>query len=1408
MSTIMFPSIRYKALDYDFEARSRLKVMMDVLALPTPYLTGSHHLYPHSGALAGATYRQPWVRGSTISTCSSSALDDLRGTARERNSPDRFHVSGCDADELEVFVCANADSAGLPDPDKGLCLLEESEVNNPCGESFYKMTTEKMDPGNKNKDLLLPEEMMVADFLPHLKRHLPALKSKLSRLRTLPVADPLLSLPGDAMTEETILRHCVAYERASDVKHGRPHLPPNITQTFFKESLTKEECLLLPELLDSAKILKHHHSSFSSLCCDVNVVAEHLDEQLPVMEVPSKDDSPSVEMSPFSLPVWSAKEDRLKYTDDAGRTVLPTELELDVTLSPPPVSDGRQSHVLLRTCDLEREDLSPPGELCLVSAAVQQQMEMTLWKAEKHPDYVLSFLFTEPEPQEAAVDFQPLSEALTLITLESFASELETRVLFGSCRESPERLSADLLSFHDNNHMLEDFSNVSLEPDETNIIWSEAVSSTLLQPHLEESQNAAFPSKAEADFSGDRKCPKLTPNIKEVQPSTGKVDRTADKSGSVPAPCLKNVSQSKQRAQKIAFGVKEDQRSVMAAWRPAHQQVDSLTTFMMLRSQPVSSVPEAAPAQQETAIESEEQQQQPPEITHTLAERTLSAAAASGHATRGQNNADAEMPPTDALRFTHDGSRVVEVQATDSQYQAYRELLDFAQPRLTSARELGLNLPAWKNFERLAPDQTRYALRQQELALCRRTQAERGELVREYLSKAVETSADPSLAQLLRRLQIILYLSRRNGEANLKLLELLQLMSVQLHNSGDTQKDKILVIISLHREDSTSAIIQHLSQLTAVTAVHPSENKSKLNGASVVSSVQESVCVIVYQQHLGPDFPWNLFSLVVEYDHPGPSPWATICKERKVEHLIFDTVLPESAPWCLEDTVAYVLLATETLLNCPLLLQALESTFNVSVLERNHCPSLQTLGGTDNYIVITVDERTAIMVQEQDELHQERASEVVVMRLTALSFQYTHCWIILHCTDEGFSSQAFSNLVLVYSSLVLLGLKSEDLEVRVLIASEVSEVARWVNQICFLSLMSSGQDPVTYLDRDWLAVTCSQEEQCVSQFPSINPLVAQLMLKRAPSLPWLLRASPTQLEELLPEVPHKVLKLFCDTASLCKPAESASPPRSPWTVDPLPSRELALPEPDAFPNDANLSFLFGDADASFDPQEDGGAFKHDPTWPAFSPDVSILTGEEATLSEHKSRAGALGRVVESRSQEWSRWARGSSSAALGSSLILNAALGGASGRLSPPPEVQLWRTEPHGTGEEATLSERRGRAGALGRVVERRSQEWSRWAQGSSSAALGSPLILNTAVGGASTRLSPPPEVQLWRRGGPPGRSSHASARYGSRCLSGQEMKRSEEPTGMPVLPPLKRRRLIYEKVPGRSDGQTRLKLF
>lgn len=53
-----------------------------------------------------------------------------------------------------------------------------------------------------------------------------------------------------------------------------------------------------------------------------------------------------------------------------------------------------------------------------------------------------------------------------------------------------------------------------------------------------------------------------------------------------------------------------------------------------------------------------------------------------------------------------------------------------------------------------------------------------------------------------------------------------------------------------------------------------------------------------------------------------------------------------------------------------------------------------------------------------------------------------------------------------------------------------------------------------------------QDENRLLLFPCINPLVGQLMLKRAPVFQWLLGASLHQLQELFPEVPQKVLKVI------------------------------------------------------------------------------------------------------------------------------------------------------------------------------------------------------------------------------------------------------------------------------------------
>uniref|UniRef100_A0AAQ5WVV6 Protein shortage in chiasmata 1 ortholog n=1 Tax=Amphiprion ocellaris TaxID=80972 RepID=A0AAQ5WVV6_AMPOC len=1374
--TEVFSAIRYKALDYVFESSTSLKVKMNLLALPTPYLTGTSDQYPHSGKLPEVTYRTPWIRGKVISTCKlfvgGSVLDDLGRKNQPVNSVERFTVK----QDVEVIPSSNPDSLKDLNLDLHVCLFKESQINDACQELFSKWTVEQMEAANKSKDLRLPEELMAADHLLQFKRHLPTLKAKLSRLRMLPVADPLLSPTGDVISEDTVFscfRRCVSYEKPPDLDATDLHA--GVHEEFVKESLTKGESLLLAALVDNLQLTTENYTSFSSIGGHMNVSPEPLDDRCSVLDLLHKaaGSDVSVDISQYEPPEEVGEErimnGGLMESDVPGHVLLPTEMELDLTLSQTPKKN--QTQIRLSTSDLQKEELSP-FRLSLMSARAQREMKVALWKAEKHPTFVVGFLLSEPQMYEPAVDFQPLSEALRVVKLEkqSFAGtgdKLQSNVEVKLCcsREFTESLRSEFSS--NGEEMMEDFRKLPLE--------HVAVKSIVLNPtnkgclHTDVSPNTFLIHPASTDNNQVKSA--ATTSSKDEERFSGAASTSSAQTYVINAGENDCKTEEKVHVSEQTASFRDDHRGLLFMRRPPEEDLDPLSTFMMLRSQ------QAAPV--------------------------------------------TETPPASA-------------NSPDSQQRAYSELLAFAQPCLSFARELGLNFPVWGDFSCLAPDQTHFLLKQQERALCR-TPAQNAELVRdqerlfnqvalmhvlvtfkelllkcnlstalEYLTKAAEACAEESLQQLLKKLQIILYISHKNQEPNLKLLELQQLITEWIHSRTGQITDKILVIKSVDSDDSRS-IISSLNQVTgaAVTAVCPEENKKKLNGASVVSSVCDGVCVVVYEQHIGPDFPWNCFSLVVEYDHPGQSPWATVCRERSISHLAFNTCISdtdnEKAPQCLEDNVPYVLFVTEGFMNCPVLLQTLESGFNITVLERPACPTLQMLGGIHCYSVITVDESTAIIIQEQDELCWERASEGLVMRLTALSLQYSCCWLILHCPDNpggGFSSEAFSNLVLVYSSLVLFGMKSEDLDVKVLIVSEVLEMAKWISQICFHSLMSSNRDLLSYLNRDWLSVMLSQEEKCLLQFPCINPLVGQLMLSRAPSVQWLLEAPLSQLMELLPEVPHKVLKLFSDTTSLySRTADPNQPdtnrqtsqPNSPWTHNSN-SEHIDSLHPQQLPTHHDTSFLFeaASADESFCEQavqDDNSDFKLALSCSFGSPDVgfqkSWTSGDpwrEGKLPGCRSRAGVVGRVVERAGDGWTQRAPPNNYPSYlhtaDSPLKLNPTFSDspvlqqpARGQISTHPAVYSDLQDPLHHHLSCSVSPPTGNT-------------WAR-------------ETLNDC---------------FFRSGG----LMAAPANFGSRCWIGQERKRSGETAGLfgEVLTPLKKGRLSYERVPGRSDGQTRLRLF
>ncbi|XP_041854382.1 protein shortage in chiasmata 1 ortholog isoform X2 [Melanotaenia boesemani] len=1188
-------------------------------------------------------------------------------------------------------------------------------------------------------------------------------------------------------------------------------------------------------------------SDFSSICSCMNVVPEPLGNQPTVLDVLYNNSlsKASVDISQYDLPQEHSSDckmsESLLKSEFAGCVVSPAEMELDLILSPTPKNS--LTHICLSTSQLQEEALSPVCRLSLVSVRTHKNMEGALWKAEKHPTFVVGFLLSEPQIHEPDVEFQPLYEALRVLKSEkqSFIHaddnlELESwesgtpQVFLGCSRDFTESMSSafpptrkeevenftKLLPEHvDDRSFLLDLHEETMVDSSKIISPVHAVS----PGNKEEKPTAIIGTKK--DLS-EKRLPAQRNTVNIVEDNRRPSQSTND-----PEMLLSS-----------RLNVRDYYRSLMSAQLQPEKDFDPLSTFMMLRSQQVPPVDATPQSSAKTAAVEMNQQTSPMEVQppsdqmQTPDRRpAYMSIAVSGDATR-ENIPTAQrtsQPISCAVSQSNhqerQDSRVLQVQATESQLHAYCELLAFAQPCLSSARELGLNFPTWGDFSSMAPDQTHFLLKQQERALCR-TPAQSAELAKdqeqlfnladlihvlvtfkelllkcdlstglEYLTKAAEACAEQSLKQLLKKMQIIFYLSHKKQESSPKLLELQQLLAEWLASrEGGRNSKKILVILSVDSDENRSMIINSLNQVTGAAATLICPDNKKLNGASVVSSLYDSDCVVVYEQHIGPDFPWTCFSLVVEFDHPGQSPWSTVCSERTISYLTFNTIISdtdiEKASWSLEDNVPHVLFVTEGLLNCPLLLQRLESSFNITVLERSHSPTLQKLGGINNYTIITVDENTAIFIQEGDELCQERASERVVMRLTALSLQYSCCWLILHCPDSeggGFSSEAFNNLVLVYSSLVLFGMKPEALNVKVLIVSEVFEMATFINQICFTTLMSSDRDPLSYLNRDWLNVIPSQEEECLSHFPCINPLVSQLMLNRAPSLQWLLEASIAQLKELLPEVPQKVLKLFCDTTSLYS---TRADPQQTQAVIPETIQQTNLwthtadceptdfLHPDLLAYDHNSSFPFGAADAE-DPECPD--FRLDSSLSFGSPDVYVQTSwtssdlwrEENRFSLQKRRAGAAGRVVERVNHEWTPLNDYTSYLQPTDSPL----------KLDPTNNYNLILQQPCNT-------QRSPHSTVFSDIQTPHSHHFPCGL---------SPLTDLTWGHKKSTDES-------FSRGD----MTVVSVNYGSKCWKGQERKRSGEAANLvgSELEPLKKRRLSYERVPGRSDGQTRLRLL
>ncbi|NXU57247.1 SHOC1 protein, partial [Turnix velox] len=1027
-------------------------------------------------------------------------------------------------------------------------------------------------------DLYIDEELVFIDNLENFCKKLPTLSVLLSRLQFFLVKDPLLDSEGQNLKEENIFRECLSFQYEMKMKDVKEELQ-GIKEDFRTISVKDEEVssccfllnyFLLPVELEFCKCSSGRSNavkitSYLELKELLNLAPEtvaHEDKEVIEEDLKAEYKPEIFKYCPITEEVWSCNSSSMMGFSESD--------EMEVPLTPP--HRQRKACVNFVSMGLQEEPIPLSGNSILITEPARKYLECLLWQAEKYQDNMNSLLLVEHPTVKLGYQRDLLTELKKMVPVE-----VETPVLSfledgwwlhlglnPVSIETLERLNVDgsnancLLCTEVETFM--QFPSLQLEKKDSitnQELFSDErhQSDKLINPYMTpQTERQYFEQHMDAASSAKNHSTHTT--VEELTEGSIKKNEAEDEI------CFLNQEKkSPESYESVNSYVSSKQDNSSSSQKPASLATkwdgddSDLSNFIILRSKHA-----LTPKEEKNYVDNPEKVPQSEEQQMHV---------------HKEDGSVCETARMEEKELENEDSVTVDIQASESQCQAYCLLEEAATPVLKDLKHLGVLASVNWRFDSVKFDHTRFFLKQQEKVICDRYKE--GEVddkeimlfrhaalvhllvtVRDlllmcgldtalgYLSNAKDiykNILESCLNNIWRQLKIVQYSSQKKHETNPKITELQCQVLNWMQRYGGEHSVKVLIITRMDFETEKGTLIHTLSKGGGIKAMDlNSEKKGAILTCKDIISNRYS-CVIVHNQQIGADFPWTHFSLVVEFDYSENSCWKNLCKNLNVTYMTFKTTLPEAfqmgnpyGSFLLEVQIPYVFLATEGLLNMPDILQLLESKYSITFVERSSCYSLQLFGRSDRYVVLTVDQCTAIFLQSMEELNYEKSGDNVVSKLMALSLQYTCCWVLFYSKKSpslqySLRGDTLLNLVLIYATLIELQQKSEDFEVKVALMPGIEETALVIRQIVDNTLIASNISPQEWLDKSWLSVLPSEAEQCLLNFPSINPLVAQFMLKKVSSLNKLFLASFDQLQELLPEVPKKVLKHFSEITS-------------------------------------------------------------------------------------------------------------------------------------------------------------------------------------------------------------------------------------------------------------------------------------
>ncbi|NWI15428.1 SHOC1 protein, partial [Crypturellus soui] len=1026
-------------------------------------------------------------------------------------------------------------------------------------------------------DLYVGDELIFVDNLEDYGKKLPTLYALVDRLQFFLVKDPLVDSEGKNLTEETIFRKCLTFQNEMETQESKTEFQ-GIKENFSPMSLKDEEVLqscflsylMLPVELEGYRTIGSERKipSYLKLKELLKLSLETMGDEATFEEL-IKESEKIAKKSEISK--YCSKAEEIYYSNRSVLDFFESE-EMEVPLSPPYRQQRSQLNFLNTV--LQEEPLS--GNSIFITDPSREYLECLVWQSEKYRDDMKSLLLKECQTVNLTCQHLSLAELKELLSMDIETPKLSSLEVDWWLHVGLRPVSLDTLE------------QLSLDSSSTNIFFPAKVEtfSSFTSYQLEENSMAnlellsaekhQLDKKTNLSMFPETKSHQLSLHVSAVQinsanASVEELTRENIQLSKVEEPIYVLNEEKKNRKSLESVSCKDvsfkqdisprSQKPSFVALTTTWDDDDSdlLSTFIMLRSK--NTFPQR---EKENDIDSPEPLHVPKEDSSIS--KTVTVAKAE------QKN---------------ENSITVNIQASGSQCQAYCLLEAAAAPVLKDLSHLGILAAVNWNFINIKFDHTRFFLKQQEKVIS--DHFKEGKIddketmlfrhaalvhllvtIRDllltcgldtalgYFSKAKDiykNILESCLDKIWRQLKIVQYSSQKKHETNPKITELQSQMLKYMQSNRKECSVKILIITRTDSDREKAALIHSLSAVEGLKAADLNKEKKGASlGCKDIISYRYS-CVIVHNQHIGADFPWTHFSLVMEYDYSENSCWKNLCKNLNITYMTFKTTLPETIPvWdhsgsvLLEVQIPYVFLTSEGLVNMPDILQLLESKYNITFVERSCSHSLCLFESPDKYVVLTIDEGTAVFLQNIDELNYEKSSENVILKLMALSLQYSCCWIVFYSRERlssvySLRGPVVHHLVLIYASLVQFAQRSEDFEIKVVLMPGVEEAALVIRQIADNILIASNISPHEWLDKSWLSVLPSEPEKCLLAFPCINPLVAQFMLKTGSSLKRLFHASFNQLQELLPQVPKKVLKHFSDITSLYS-LNPAAPPEA------------------------------------------------------------------------------------------------------------------------------------------------------------------------------------------------------------------------------------------------------------------------